>query len=167
MNFDWKSLVIRIAPTLGSVLQGPLSGVAVAFLAGKLLEEPVEDQEAALAEVIGAQTPEIIAKVISLDADFKGSLNALNIDESILRDVQHAREREMTLRDRTPAVLAACVTGGLFAIIFMLIFVPIPQDSMNIVNIMLGSLSTAWMSIVGYYFGSVKTPTVVPMKTKK
>ena len=167
MNFDWKSFVIRITPTLGSVLQGPLSGVAVAFLAGKLLEGPVEDTEAALAEVIGTQTPELLAKLIALDSEFKASLGALNIDESILRDVQHAREREMTLRDRTPAVLAASVTAGLFAIIFMLIFVPIPADSMNIVNIMLGSLSTAWMTVISYYFGSVKTPTVVPMKAKK
>lgn len=167
MNFEWKGLVIQIAPTLGSVLRGPLSGVAIAFLASKLLEEPVEDREAALAEVIGAQTPEVLAKIIALDGEFKASLGALNIDEDILKDVASAREREMTLRDRTPAVLAAVVTGGLFAIIFMLIFVPIPADSMNIVNIMLGSLSTAWMSIVGYYFGSVKTPTVVPMRSKK
>lgn len=167
MNFDWKSFVIRIAPTLGSVLQGPLSGVAVAFLAGKLLDGPVDDQDAALSEVIGTQTPEMLAKLIALDGEFKASLGALNIDESILRDVANAREREMTLRDRTPAVLAACVTAGLFAIIFMLIFVPIPADSMNIVNIMLGSLSTAWMTVISYYFGSVKTPTVVPARIKK
>lgn len=167
MNFDWKSFVIRIAPTLGSVLQGPLSGVAVAFLAGKLLDGPVDDQDAALAEVIGAQTPEILAKVIALDGEFKASLGALNIDESILRDVANAREREMTLRDHTPAALAACITAGLFAIIFLLIFIPLPQDSMNIVNIMLGSLSTAWMTVISYYFGSVKTPSVVPAKLKK
>lgn len=167
MNFDWKSFVIRIAPTLGSVLQGPLSGVAVAFLAGKLLDGPVDDPDAALADVIGTQTPEVLAKLIALDGEFKASLSALNIDEAILKDVQNAREREMTLRDRTPAVLAASVTAGLFAIIFMLIFVPIPQDSMNIVNIMLGSLSTAWMTVISYYFGSVKTPTVVSAKVKK
>lgn len=167
MNFDWKSFVIRIAPTLGSVLQGPLSGVAVAFLAGKLLNGPVDDQDAALSEILGAQTPEILAKVIALDGEFKASLSALNIDESILRDVANAREREMTLRDHTPAALAACITAGLFAIIFLLIFVPLPQDSMNIVNIMLGSLSTAWMTVISYYFGSVKTPSVVPAKLKK
>jgi hypothetical protein len=167
MNFDWKAFVIRIAPTLGSVLQGPLSGVAVAFLAGKLLDGPVDDQDAALSEILGAQTPEILAKVIALDGEFKASLNALNIDESILRDVANAREREMTLRDHTPAALAACITAGLFAIIFLLIFVPLPQDSMNIVNIMLGSLSTAWMTVISYYFGSVKTPSVVPAKLKK
>ena len=167
MNFDWKAFVIRIAPTLGSVLQGPLSGVAVAFLAGKLLDGPVDDQDAALSEILGAQTPEILAKVIALDGEFKASLGALNIDESILRDVANAREREMTLRDHTPAALAACITAGLFAIIFLLIFVPLPQDSMSIVNIMLGSLSTAWMTVISYYFGSVKTPSVVPAKLKK
>lgn len=167
MNFDWKALVIRIAPTLGMVLQGPLSGVATAFLVSKLVEQPVEDQEAALSEIIGAQTPEILAKLVSLDNEFKASLGNLNLDEGFFRDVANAREREMTLRDRTPAILAGCVTAGLFAIIFMLIFVPIPTESMNIVNIMLGSLSTAWMSVIGYYFGSVKTPTVVPMKQKK
>jgi len=167
MNFDWKAFVTRIAPTLGHVLQGPLSGVAVAFLVGRLVEGPVEDADAALSEVIGAQTPEMLAKLIALDEEFKKSLAALNIDDALLKDVANAREREMTLRDRTPAVLAAVVTGGLFAIIFMLIFVPIPADSMNIVNIMLGSLSTAWMTVISYYFGSVKTPTVVPAKLKK
>lgn len=167
MNFDWKALVIRIAPTLGMVLQGPLAGVATAFLVSKLIEGPVEDADAALSDVIGVQTPEVLAKLVALDSEFKSSLGNLNLDESFFKDVAQAREREMTLRDRTPAILAGSVTVGLFAIIFMLIFVPIPTESMNIVNIMLGSLSTAWMSVIGYYFGSVKTPTVVPMKAKK
>lgn len=151
----------------GLCTAGPAVGVAVAFLAGKLLDGPVDDQDAALSEILGAQTPEILAKVIALDGEFKASLGALNIDESILRDVANAREREMTLRDHTPAALAACITAGLFAIIFLLIFVAIPADSINIVNIMLGSLSTAWMTVISYYFGSVKTPSVVPAKLKK
>lgn len=166
MNFDWRALVIQIAPSLGSVLQGPLSGVAIAFLVDKLIGT-AEDPDAALSEVIGAQTPEIIAKIIALDVEFKGSLSSLNIDNALLKDVAQAREREMTLRDHTPAVLAASVTIGLFSIIYLLIFVAIPQDSINIVNIMLGSLSTAWMNVIAYYFGSVKTPTVVPMRAKK
>lgn len=166
MNFDWKAFVSRIAPTLGSVLQGPLAGVAVSFLVSKLVEGPVEDPEAALSEAISVQTPEMLAKIMKLDEEFKASLQSLNISDEYF-DVKNAREREMTLRDHTPAMLAAGVSIGLFSIIYLLIFVPLPQESMNIVNIMLGSLSTAWMSIVGYYFGTPKSPTVVPLKTKK
>lgn len=167
MNFDWKSLVIQIAPTLGLVLQGPLAGIAVSFLVTKLVEGTPDDPEAALAEVIGAQTPEILGKLVTLDAEFKKSLQDSNIKEELFQDVSNAREREMTLRDRTPAVLAGAVTVGLFSIIYLLVFVSIPADSINIVNIMLGSLSTAWMNVVGYYFGSTKTPSVAPVWTKK
>lgn len=167
MPFDWKSLVIRIAPTLGMALQGALSGVAIHFLAAKLLESPPDDVEAALAEVFSVQTPELLAKLVSLDAEFRDTLDKLNLKDEYFQDVASARGREMTLRDRTPAVLAAAVTGGLFAIIFMLIFVPIPADSMNIVNIMLGSLSTAWMNVIGYYFGSSKMPSAVSIRSKK
>lgn len=167
MPFDWKSLVIRVAPNLGMVLQGPLSGIAVSFLASKLLDTPSDDVEAALAEVIGTQTPEMVSRLVQLDMEFRTQLNTLNLKDEYFQDVANAREREMTLRDRTPAALAASVTIGLFAIIFMLIFVPIPADSMNIVNIMLGSLSTAWMNVVGYYFGSTKVATAVPIRSKK
>ncbi len=167
MPFDWKSLVIRVAPTLGMVLQGPLSGMAVSFLAAKLFDEPPVDVDAALSDLLGAQAPETVAKLITLDVEFRQTIDKLNLRDEYFQDVANAREREMTLRDRTPATLAAAVTGGLFAIIFMLIFVPIPADSMNIVNIMLGSLSTAWMNVIGYYFGSSKVPSVVPARAKK
>lgn len=167
MSFDWKSLVIRVAPTLGMALQGPLSGIAVSFLASKLFDTPPDDVDTALSEAIGAQTPEVLAKLIELDGEFRDTLAKLNLKDEYFQDVANAREREMTLRDRTPATLAAAVTGGLFAIIFMLIFVPIPADSMNIVNIMLGSLSTAWMNVIGYYFGSSKVPSMTPIKSKK
>jgi hypothetical protein len=167
MPFDWKSLVIRVAPTLGMALNGPLSGIAISFLASKLFDTPPEDVDAALADAIGAQTPEMLAKLIELDGEFRATLTQLNLKDEYFQDVANAREREMTLRDRTPATLAAAVTGGLFAIIFMLIFVPIPTESMNIVNIMLGSLSTAWMNVIGYYFGSSKVPSVVASRSKK
>lgn len=167
MPFDWKSLVIRVAPTLGMVLQGPLSNMAISFLASKFFPEPPADVDAALSDLLGAQAPETVAQLIALDIEFRQTLNQLNLKDEYFQDVANAREREMTLRDRTPATLAAAVTGGLFAIIFMLIFVPIPADSMNIVNIMLGSLSTAWMNVIGYYFGSSKVPSVVPSRSKK
>lgn len=50
--------------------------------------------------------------------------------------------------------LAITTTVGLFGLIALICFRDIPESSAQIVNVLLGSVSTAWTGIVGYYFGS-------------
>lgn len=63
--------------------------------------------------------------------------------------------KEAPLIDKiVPYLLAALVTLGFFGILAYMLVRAVPAANKDIMNIMLGSLGTAWVSIVGFYFGS-------------
>lgn len=74
--------------------------------------------------------------------------------ELYLNDVASARARQAAVKDSVPSILAGAVTIGFFTILIMIMKGMIANGMENVVNIMLGSLGTAWISIIGYYFGS-------------
>ena len=69
-------------------------------------------------------------------------------------DVASARAREISVKDRIPAVLAYGITGGFFTLLVLLIFRPIPVSNQELLYVLLGALATSQAAIVGYYFGS-------------
>lgn len=157
-------MVKTVAPALGTALGGPFAGVATKFLADKLLGTDVEgasqdDLEAKLERLIQGGDPATLAKLKELDNTFKVQMKELGIKETgmYLADRSDARQREIVLRDWTPRALASAVTLGFFGILFTLIFVKVEGTMLNVLNILLGSLGTAWTTILNYYFGSSKS----------
>jgi len=69
-------------------------------------------------------------------------------------DRSNARAREIALRDRIPAILAIAVTAGFFGLLFFLLRWAPPKQNEALLDITLGSLGTAWVAIISYYFGS-------------
>lgn len=83
--------------------------------------------------------------------------------DSYLQDTQSARDREVKintdpnsswLSKNIPGMLALGVTLGFFGMLAWMLNYDVPTTNKDILNIMLGSLGTAWVSIVGFYFGS-------------
>jgi|SRR6478609_6268037 len=74
--------------------------------------------------------------------------------ELYLNDVANARARQVSVKDGMPSILATVVTAGFFIILVMIMRGMVAPGAENIVNIMLGSLGTAWISVMTYYFGS-------------
>jgi hypothetical protein len=70
------------------------------------------------------------------------------------QDVDSARKRQAAVKDWVPSLLAIGVTLGFFGILAALVFRDIPQTGQQVLYAMVGSLGTAWIAIIGYYFGS-------------
>jgi hypothetical protein len=161
MAFDWKALVKSIAPTIGTALGGPLGGVAGVAL-GKALgisdDAPKDDN--ALSSAIQNANPDQLLALKKADQDFAVQMQKLGFEnvealEAISAgDRANAREREIKTQDWTPKALGIAITIGFFALLVYLMRREPPPGSRDILNIMLGSLGSAWIGVVSYYFGS-------------
>ena len=158
MDFDWKKLVRTIAPTIGLVLSGgnPLIGMGIKAVSNALLGNPdgTEDEVSAALQVA---SPEDLIKLRTADQSFKVEMKKLGLDEKKLAfdDADSARKREMTVKDKTPAVLAYLLTVMFGGTLGTLIFGPeVAESNKAVVYSMVGSLGTVWIAAMAYYHGS-------------
>ncbi len=151
-------LLEKLAPTIATAVGGPLAGTAVTFLEKALDLAPGAGAQS-VATVLSAATPEQLAAIKAADYDFAVKMKELDISVTKLDedDRASARTREMTLRDRTPAILAYVLTLGLFGFIVLMSLVNIPANSAQALNLTLGSIGTAWVAMVTYYYGSSRS----------
>ncbi|HYZ21927.1 MAG TPA: hypothetical protein VE690_07180 [Rhodopila sp.] len=149
-------LLEKVAPTIALAVGGPLAGTAVTYL-GRALGLDVGSDPEKVAAVMAAPTPEQLEAMQKADHDFALAMGQLNLslEKQNDEDRTSARAREMTVKDRTPRILAYALTAGLFGFIALLLLVPhIPDNSMQALNLALGSIATAWVAVISYYFGS-------------
>jgi len=148
-------LLGQLAPSIATALGGPLAGVAVKTLSNALFghEDGTEEQ---ISEAMASATPDQLAAIKKIDADFKVQMKSLDIDlERIAAgDRDSARQMQRETKDWTPKALAFIVTFGFFgALVYILIF-GIPQTGTEVILMMLGSLSSSWTGVMQFYHGS-------------
>jgi hypothetical protein len=148
-------LLGQIAPTIATAIGGPVAGMAVKALAGALgLSQDSSSDD--VQEALMNATPEQLAAVKKIDADFKVQMKELDIDlERIAAgDRDSARNMQMQTNDWIPRAMAIMVTFGFFGILAWLLIKGVPPSGSETLIYMLGALGTAWTGIVQFYFGS-------------
>ena len=152
----WKEIVAAVAPTVATALGGPLAGLAVTELGKALgIDAPtVKKVQDALTQ--GELTGEQIMQLKQAELALQTRMRELDIQEEQLHagDRDSARRREAEVKDATPAVLAYLVTAGFFGVLGFLLVSGKPAVGGDALLVMLGSLGTAWVSIIAYYYGS-------------
>ena len=145
---DWLK---TLAPTIASCLGGPLAGMAVEAVSKSLGIDPNAVQDTINS---GKLTADQIASIQSAELALKAKAQEMSLDfeQLAVEDRKSAREMQTTTRSWIPPVLAVGVTGGFFGILFGLMYGQIQHAPQ--IDIMLGSLGTAWTGIIGFYFGS-------------
>ncbi len=148
---------ISAAASLG----GPL-GTMAAFAVGKAIgvdnvEATPEGISTALANV---KDPAVLQALQKAEQDFQVQMAQIgykNVEDILAIDAgdrANARAREIAVKDKIPAILAIAITGGFFGLVYLLAYHEIPKDSQAILQVLIGSLGTAWIGVVNYYFGS-------------
>lgn len=163
---EWVS---KILPTIGTLLGGPLGGLA-AEAVGKVLniEGPTTEKiQRALAS--GSLSAEQMAALQAADINLKTKMAELGIEAEKLNqlDRSSARKMQTTTGSWVPSVLAMTVTVGYFAILIGLMTGDLKLWDNPAMTILLGALTTAWGSMTAFYYGASHQPNGPPSSDKK
>jgi hypothetical protein len=154
----------KLAPTIAAAAGGPLAGTAVSAIEGVFgLNKGTADlttrQDDVAAAIAGA-TPDQLLALKKADNDFLVQMQELEFKDAEaiaalnVQDRSSARSREVSTKDLTPRFLAGGVTLGFFTVLLYMLTHDVPATTQTTLNLMLGSLGTAWIGIINYYFGS-------------
>lgn len=155
---DWKSLVGTLAPYLGAAIGGPLGGAAVGMVADALGLD--DKSEASIKNALQGITPDQVAAIKAADQQFQIRMRELDIDsvakiEALaVSDRDSARQREVSVGDRTPQVLVFAVLLAWVVAQVCLFVMPIPQGNSELLSRALGSLDALLGVSFAYFFGS-------------
>jgi hypothetical protein len=155
-----KPWVAKIAPMLGTALGGPLGGAAGSLLGSALGIKDASPESIKEAVTTGSLTGDQIVALKKAEQDFSLQCRAMGynsvkeLEELAFQDRDSARQREIQIKDWTPRILAYGVTLGFFGLLAYMLANEIPDKNRDVLNLMLGSLGTAWIAVITYYFGS-------------
>lgn len=151
---NWIDALKKLAPTAAALLAGPFAGMAVQALGEALgIGEPTQEK-IAQAFKNGQLSGDQLVAVKLAEQNLALKLEELGVrrEEIDATDRASARQMQIATGSWVPGVLAIAVTVGFFSILSWMLSADIKPSEPLLV--MLGSLGTAWGSIVAYYFGS-------------
>ena len=152
---DAKQALGTVAPILGTAVGGPLGGTAARLVASALGLDPATPVPQ-LATAVTTASPDQLLALKKADAVFQVALKNLDLSTDKLGadDRASARTREAATHDWVPGTLMMLLTGGFFGLIGYLASHDVPVGNRDLLNILLGTLGSAWTGGVTYYYGS-------------
>jgi hypothetical protein len=170
MAFNLRTALASIAPTLATMLGGPLAGTAVTALEGAFgLAPGAGADEITKIVQTGAMTPEVMAAVRAADQKHEEILKQQGVDlvkinadhEAAMAtidagDRDSARKREIAVRGWTTPALAWTIVAASLGLVAATVTGHITKDSAlaGQVGIVTGYLLNEAKSVIAYYFGS-------------
>lgn len=168
---SWSAIagaVTSLAPTIASAIGGPLAGTAVTALEKVFgltpgSNDPVEQRQDAVAQAISGATPEQLAAVRKADQDFQVAMATLGFKDAEalaalrVQDVAGARTMQSTTRSWVPPILTLVITLGFFGLVAGMMFLNTPDANKAILYSLIGSLGTAWLATIHFWFGDTNS----------
>ena len=145
------SWLTQIAPTIATAIGGPFGGLAYEAVS-KVLGVNQDDAKKMLED--GKLSADQIAAIQQAEIQLKAQEEqlGLNFAKLSVEDKKSARDMQIATKSWVPPVLAVAVTIGFFSILTGLMLGGVAHGTE--IDIMLGSLGTAWTGIIAFYFGS-------------
>jgi hypothetical protein len=157
---DFTAIIKTVAPWIGTALGGPLGGMAVTAAANALgLTEKTTD---AIKAAVSGATPEQLLALKEADQNFELQMKALgfanikDLEAIAAADRDSARKLQMANPSIVPAALSIIVTVGFLGVLICMMKGWLTTDSSDALLLMLGSLGTAWTSVMAFWFGTTR-----------
>jgi hypothetical protein len=152
-------LIENVAPTIATALGGPVAGMAVKALSTALLGH-ADGSEDDIRTALATATPDQIAAIKKIDADFKVQMKSLDIDLVRIAASDRASARDMAVHTQsfTPSIMSYVIVVC-WAIIQYFLFTHVIEASMReLIARVLGTLDGALMLVLSFWFGSSNPP---------
>ena len=152
----WQEIISAVAPVLGTAIGGPVGGIAVKAITSALgLSSSATDKE--LDRALHDATPDQLAELKRVEAEFDVQMKELDVDIVAIHadDRNSARNREIKVKDRVPAILAVLTMVSFFGYIGGVTFWShaVMADP-GFLNLAIGWLGGTSSTVIAYYSGS-------------
>lgn len=152
MNFDKiKGVIGGLAPTLGAALGGPVGGAAATMLADVLGCDPAPQK---IERALQQATPEQIAEIKKAELKFEAKMKELDVDIFALETADKQDARKNFSKDWTAKLIALVMVAFFCGYIGMITVMPPEQNSMELINLVLGYLGGLVSAVISFYFGA-------------
>jgi len=146
-----KNVVGAVAPTIGQALGGPLGGAAMNVVANALGCEPnARSVERAVREA----TPEQLLALKNAELEFEVKMKELEVDVFALETADKQDARTHFARDWTAKIIGLTMVLFFCAYIAMITVMPPEQNSMELINLVLGYMGGLVSAVISFYFGA-------------
>lgn len=146
-----KGIVGAVAPTLGTALGGPLGGTAAKVIAGVL---GCESDERSIDKAIQNATPEQLAEIKKAELEFEAKMKEMDVDLFALETQDKQDARKHFSKDWTSRLIAITMVGFFCTYIAMITIMPPEQNSMELINLVLGYMGGLVSAVISFYFGA-------------
>jgi len=117
----------------------------------------------AIKQAIGGATPEQLLALKQADQGFALQMQELgfkqlsDLEAIAAGDRKDARDMQKSVRSWVPAALSCGITVGYFAVLIGMMTGRFSISDNQAMLLMLGSLSTAWVSVMAFWFGTTNS----------
>lgn len=146
-----------LAPTIATVLGGPLAGMAVQAIGSAMGMSDATGERINEVLTSGQMTGEQVAALKKAEIELKAKLAELQIkpEEIAAADRASARDMQTKTGSKIPGALAILITFGFFGILIGMMTGDLRSTgNTEALLIMLGALGAAWGAVVNFYYGS-------------
>jgi hypothetical protein len=146
-----KSLVGAVAPTLGAALGGPVGGAAMQVVSQVLGCKP---DERSVEQAISQASAEDLAKIREAELEFEAKMAEMEVDVFALETADKQDARKYFAKDWTARFIGILMVLFFCGYIGIITIMPPEQNSMELINLVLGYLGGLVSAVVSYYFGA-------------
>jgi|SRR5690554_559237 len=123
----------------------PALGALVSSIMGKVVGRPGVSPEEASEAILG--DPEAIA-------EFRARMRDAEIKELEIRAKDTSSARELIKHSQGPVVISSLVTAAFSVLVFLVMFVEVPDSSQAVAYMLLGTLATAFGQVLNFWLGT-------------